>query len=52
MKVLVLILFFLISFKTYADSTCIGKVKELAIGRTGTVLIAGPGGYQAHTCVM
>lgn len=47
MKFLVSIIFFIICFNTYADSTCIGKVKELAIGRSGTVLIAGPGGLPS-----
>lgn len=37
----------MISFNTYADSTCIGKINQLAMSRGGTVLVAGPGGMPS-----
>lgn len=36
-----------LSFSASADSFCTGKIKQLAIGRSGTVLIAGPGGLPS-----
>lgn len=32
-----------ISFSSFADSYCIGKIKRLAVGRGGTVMVGGPG---------
>ena len=33
-----------LSFNSVADSSCTGKISALSIGRTGMVLIKGPGG--------
>ena len=32
------------SFNAMADSFCTGKISALSVGRSGTVMIQGPGG--------
>lgn len=47
MKILISLILSIMSFSTLADSFCTGKINQLAIGRSGTVLIAGPGGLPS-----
>lgn len=47
LKTITLSVLVFLSFSASADSFCTGKIKQLAIGRSGTVLIAGPGGLPS-----
>ena len=44
MKKYLFIVGIIFSFNSIADTSCTGKISALSIGRSGTVLIQGPGG--------
>ena len=47
MKKIIFISSLLFSFNSIADSSCLGKISALSIGRGGTVLVQGPGGLPS-----